>query len=38
MMTLKVSTMIYWQALRLWLKKAPFYTHPEKRAEGELNP
>jgi hypothetical protein len=38
MMTLKVSTMIYWQALRLWLKKAPYYTHPEKRAEGELNP
>ena len=30
-MTLKVSTMIYWQALRLWRKKAPFYTHPEKR-------
>lgn len=27
-MTLKVLTMIYWQALRLWLKKTPFYTHP----------
>ena len=30
-LTLKVSTMIYWQALRLWRKKVPFYTHPEKR-------
>jgi DUF1365 family protein len=37
-MTLKVTAMIYWQALRLWLKKAPFYTHPKKRAEGGLKP
>jgi len=37
-MTLKVTAMIYWQALRLRLKKAPFYTHPEKRAEGGLKP
>ena len=29
-MTLKVTAMIYWQALRLRLKKAPFYAHPEK--------
>ena len=38
LMTLKVTAMIYWQALRLRLKKAPFYAHPEKRAEGRLNP
>jgi DUF1365 family protein len=31
LMTLKVTTMIYWQALRLLLKKAPFYEHPKKR-------
>jgi len=30
-MTLKVTTMIYLQALRLWSKGAPFYFHPDKR-------
>jgi uncharacterized protein len=30
-MTLKVITMIHWQALRLWLKGAPFHRHPKKR-------
>ncbi len=30
-MTLKVITMIHWQALRLWLKGAHFYRHPKKR-------
>lgn len=30
-MTLKVVFAIYWQALRLWMKKVPFYVHPEKR-------
>ena len=29
-MTAKVITMIYWQALRLRLKGAPFYVHPRK--------
>jgi len=28
-MTGKVITMIYWQALRLVLKKTPFFAHPE---------
>ena len=30
-MTGKVIILIYWQALKLMLKKAPFYTHPKKR-------
>lgn len=29
-MTLAVIRRIYWQALRLWLKRVPFYTHPAK--------
>ncbi len=37
-MTLRVVALIYWQALRLWLKRTPFFTHPAKlatRADGE---
>jgi len=33
-MTVKVIAMIYWQALRLWHKKTPFYVHPRKRQEN----
>ena len=32
LMTGKVIAMIYWQALRLLVKKVPVYTHPKKRA------
>ena len=29
-MTLKVISGIYWQALRLWMKRVPFHVHPNK--------
>jgi DUF1365 family protein len=28
LLTLRVITAIHWQALRLWLKRTPFYGHP----------
>lgn len=34
-MTLQVISGIYWQALRLFLKKTPFYTHPDKQNEQQ---
>ena len=32
LMTMKVTTMIYFQALRLLLKNIPFFTHPKKKS------
>jgi DUF1365 family protein len=32
LMTAKVLAAIHWQALKLWLKRCPVYTHPEKLA------
>lgn len=32
LMTAKVIGAIYWQALRLWLKRTPFHPHPAKIA------
>lgn len=29
-MTMKVAFGIYWQALKLWMKKVPFYSHPSQ--------
>jgi len=31
-MTCKVTAAIYWQALKLWVKKVPFVPHPAKSA------
>ncbi len=31
LMTVRVVVAIYWQALRLWMKRVPFYTHPKHR-------
>jgi DUF1365 family protein len=36
-MTLKVITMIHWQALRLWLKGAQFFVHPKKKKGREIS-
>ena len=35
MLTGKVICMIYWQALRLILKRTPFFSHPKKNTEFE---
>jgi DUF1365 family protein len=32
LLTAKVVAGIHWQALRLWLKRIPFHSHPAKRA------
>lgn len=30
-MTARITSAIYWQALKLWWKKCPFYPHPKKQ-------
>jgi DUF1365 family protein len=35
LMTIKVLTAIHWQALRLYLKGAPVYTHPAKQQSAQ---
>lgn len=32
-MTAKIVVAIYWEALRLWVKRCPFYSHPGKGTE-----
>ena len=34
LMTAKVALAIYWQALRLFIKRIPFYPHPGTRPTG----
>ncbi len=36
-MTTKVIAAIYWQALRLWLKRTPLYVHPDKKQAVTIN-
>jgi DUF1365 family protein len=34
LMTARIGLAIYWQALRLWLKGAPFHSHPSTKPTG----
>jgi len=36
LLTAKVAGGIYWQALKLWWKRTPFYPHPDKRERAEV--
>ncbi len=33
-MTARVAGAIYWQAFRLWVKRTPIFTHPDKTGAG----
>ncbi len=37
LMTLKVMAAIHWEALRLWLKRVPAHTHPDKTRPREFH-
>lgn len=37
LMTARVIGAIYWQALRLWLKGIPYFSHPRTFAEGKTS-
>ena len=35
-MTARVAWAIYWQALKLWVRRTPFYDHPASRGEDSM--
>jgi DUF1365 family protein len=35
LLPLRISAAIYWQALRLWLARTPFFPHPSRSSEVE---
>jgi DUF1365 family protein len=37
LLPLRISAAIYWQALRLWLARTPFFPHPAKSSEVEAS-
>lgn len=37
LMTMKITLAIYWQALKLWIKGCPLYTHPGKTKTIQAN-
>jgi len=34
---LRMHAAIYWQAARLWVKRTPFFTHPDKRLPQDIS-
>jgi uncharacterized protein len=35
LMTVRVVSGIYWQAIKLWLKRVPFFVHPDESSETD---